>query len=120
MKFNQGVYLISVSNTQDPVNGKRTDVMTTYKRINGEVSPVGSYTNWNAHSQKIELTATIQIKRRSYSNEMYIYAKHNGVYKLFEVKNQGKGARIDLIRLNCSDSKNTSIKEAIENELSKR
>ncbi len=118
MKFNQGVYLIKVSSIKDPVNGNRKEVITSYKRINGEVSPVGSYTNWNAQAQNIQLTATIQIKSGAYSNEMYIYARHNGEFKLFEVKNQGKGARTDLIRLNCTDSKNTNIKEAIENELS--
>jgi hypothetical protein len=118
MKHNQFIYLIKAENLKDDITGRSVLTLVSYKKILGQGSPVGSYTNWNAYSENIELTATFQIKARVFNNEKYVYTNHYGVFKLFKIENVGKGERPDLIRLNCSESKETKLKEAIENELS--
>ncbi|MGE4321065.1 MAG: hypothetical protein AB7E61_06435 [Acholeplasmataceae bacterium] len=119
MRYNQSIYLIKTSNQQDPISGLKTKVMTSYKKVIAGASPVGAYTNWNAHSQNVELTAVFQIRSMVYGNEKLLYARDlSGEYKLFEINSIAKGERSDLFRLNCVDSNQTNIKEAIENELS--
>jgi hypothetical protein len=118
MRHNQSIYLLKTENQKDIITGRSVLTLISYKKILGQGSPVGSYTNWNAHSSNVELETTLQIRARVFSNEKYVYTLHHGEYKLFLIENVGKGERPELIRLNCSESKEDKLKEAIEDELS--
>ncbi len=116
MRFNQSIVLIAVKTALDPISGGRTPTITSHKTLMAGVAPVGAYTKWNAHSQDIEISAVFQIKARAYANHKYVYVKQSD--KLYEINDIGKGERVDLYRLNCVDSNENTVKEAIKNVLS--
>jgi hypothetical protein len=118
MQANITVYLFNVESVQDPISGDRSKTVLSFKKVIGELSEVGANTFWNAHSNQVELVATVQINRQVYKNNKFIYFKRDGVGYALEVNNVAKGESFEKIRLNLSETKEPGVKEMIENAIS--
>ncbi len=118
MLANITVYLFNVTSDQDPISGDRSRSITSFKKVIGELTEVGAATFWNAHSNQVELIATVQVLRQVYKNNKFIYYKKDGLGYAYEITNVAKGESFDKVRLNLSVTKEHGVKEMIENAIS--
>lgn len=118
MQANATVYLFDIASVQDPISGDCSRSVSSFKKVLGELSEVGANTFWNAHSNQVELIATVQINRQVYKNNKFIYFKRDGIGYALEVNNVAKGESFDKVRLNLSETKEPGVKEMIENAIS--
>jgi len=118
MLSNSTIYLFDIETIQDPINGERMRSIKSVKKVIGELSEVGANTYWNAHSNNVNLVATVQIFKHAYKNNKFIYIKSRGMSELYEVNNVAKGESFEKIRLNLTVSTDEDLKELIKNAIS--
>jgi len=118
MLSNVTVYLFDVDSVQDPISGDRSRSILSFKKVLGELTEVGATTFWNAHTNNVELVATVQIQRQVYKKNKFVYYKKDGLSYALEVSNTAKGESFEKIRLNLSETKEPGVKEMIENAIS--
>lgn len=118
MLINATIYLFDIKSDQDQISGERTRSVNSFKKVLGELSEVGANTFWNAHSNNVELSATVQIQKQAYRNNKFIYLKKRKIGYVYEVVNVAKGESFEKVRLNLVESKEFDLKEMIENVIS--
>jgi hypothetical protein len=118
MQSNATIYLFDIDTVQDPINGERTRSVKSFKKIIGELSEVGANTFWNAHSNNVNLAATVQIFKQAYKNNKFIYIKSRNMSEVYEVNNIAKGESFEKVRLNLTVATDEDLKELIENAIS--
>jgi hypothetical protein len=118
MQANATIYLFDTDTVQDPINGERIRSVKSVKKVIGELSEVGANTYWNAHSNNVDLVATVQIFKHAYKNNKFIYIKSRSMKELYEVNNVAKGESFEKVRLNLTVATDDELKELIENAIS--
>lgn len=119
MLSNATIFLFNTDIVQNDINGESDRVVNSFKKILGELNSVGANTFWNAHSNQVELVATVQIQAVAFKNQKFVYLKRNGQGYVYEVNNVAKGESFEKIRLNLSESKEVGLKELIESAISR-
>lgn len=114
---NTVIYLFDVSTIQDPISGARTKRIDKKTKVLASIQLVGTNTYWQAQQAKVNIVATVELLKRSYRNQKYIYIKSSynpsGVYI---ITNTAKALDAYNIKLNLIMNDNDDIREVIENE----
>lgn len=114
------IYLFNINQVQNQNTGKRENVVEKTAKIIGEIGQVGTTTFWNATSENIALSHTVQINYKSFDNEKYLAFRSKGKIKVLTVNNTAAGIKPHLIKIHCTETKKDiedMILKVMENEI---
>lgn len=99
------IFLLQVSDVQNPDTGVRTKTITGVRKMFAEVTNVGTITQMQAVAVGTLYSNQIELREKAYKGEAYVAFKSDGSIQVYDIKTTVKGRTSEYRKLNVQKTK---------------